>query len=96
MAKTIHDYVRYLRDNIFSGTASAVYIYDASDLAEFMRHPPDPKLENIPVPPTDQVEWPIAVVYNNEIYWVDSSGNLWGIPDGGLVEIKSKEWIPVE
>jgi len=45
MAKTIHDYVRYLRDNIFSGTASAVYIYDASDLAEFMRHPPDPKLE---------------------------------------------------
>jgi len=93
---TIHDYVRAVRDNIFEGEARAIYFNDLRSLQEFLAHPPDIRLEGIPIPPVDEAEWPIAIVYNSEIYWVDSNGTLWGLPDGVLVRIKSKEWLPVE
>jgi len=94
--KTIHDYVRYLRDEFFGGMGKAIYLYDEEDLKDFIEEPPYPKLRGVPPPPVEEMEFPIAIVYDGEIYWVDSAGNLWGLPDGIPIKIKSKEWLPVD
>lgn len=80
---TIEEYVRHIRDKYFGGYGKAIYINDRDQIESFALEMCPEELKYCPLPPVDQMVFPVAIVYDEEkACWVDAEGNYWSVEAG--------------
>lgn len=74
----IRTYVKHIRDKFFRGYGRAIYINHRDQAEPFLMEDCPEELQFWPPPPIEQMVFPAAVVYSEQIaLWVDSNGSYW-------------------